>query len=402
MKKIILLILITLLLPGSLKCEDSTAVKIAVLPLEVLSIEKKPGFGVETAAGMTRYLAGNPYIILCNSKAINSTVKDDEYASLSEKRLKEISRLLSVNFLVFGSITMISNEVSIDIQMYNNFLPDSYFKTFAEGTDLDDIVDEICREIEQEILDKSDLIPPSQRISIKLESKKESGRTLIQEYHISDKDELKGNTGSDVATAGQSDSVEWNEYQGSAEEGDKVVDDPFIIYDQQRKKDLDVSEKSLEPENDKQTPKNIKSKKSRNKTPFKSDQPININADTMVYDNRQSMATFKGSVVARQDNIVIFADEMKVFYSDKGGLNKLFAVGNVKIIQGDTIATGKKIVFYNNSQKIVATGNPRVWQGDNVVHGRKITVYLKEDRTVVDGGPGGRASATIYPGKNKQ
>ena len=78
------------------------------------------------------------------------------------------------------------------------------------------------------------------------------------------------------------------------------------------------------------------------------------------------------------------------------------AQGNVRVVQGDRIATGSSIVFNNANQTIVATGDPRVWQGDNVVHGKKITVYLKEERTVVEGEPDSRASATIYPDSDKK
>ena len=102
--------------------------------------------------------------------------------------------------------------------------------------------------------------------------------------------------------------------------------------------------------------------------------------------------------------MVMFADQMEATYAGKsgeknerGGIKELTATGNVKIIQGERIATGQKIVFYGDEQKIVATGNPRVWQGDNVIVGSKITVYLKQDRSVVEGTNQDRVSATIYP-----
>ena len=100
--------------------------------------------------------------------------------------------------------------------------------------------------------------------------------------------------------------------------------------------------------------------------------------------------------------MVIFADAMKVEYESKGKLKEIQAQGGVKIIQGDRIATGDLITFYNEQQKIVLTGNPRVWQGDNVITGEKITVYIKEERSVVEGSQAGRVSATIVPRKKEQ
>jgi lipopolysaccharide export system protein LptA len=105
--------------------------------------------------------------------------------------------------------------------------------------------------------------------------------------------------------------------------------------------------------------------------------------------------------VARQGDIVMFADKMDVLYNDEGEIRTIASKGNVKVIQGERIATGDKIIFFNQEQKIVVTGNPRVWQGDNVIQGKKITVFLKEDRSVIEGGPDERVNVTIYPDKAK-
>jgi len=105
--------------------------------------------------------------------------------------------------------------------------------------------------------------------------------------------------------------------------------------------------------------------------------------------------------VARQSDILMFADKMDVLYNDEGEIRTIASQGNVKVIQGERIATGDKIIFFKQEQKIVVTGNPRVWQGDNVIQGKKITVFLKEDRSVIEGGPDGRVNATIYPDKTK-
>ena len=143
-----------------------------------------------------------------------------------------------------------------------------------------------------------------------------------------------------------------------------------------------------------------KPKKRSKKSSFKFDKPVNINADSLEYDNSANRIIFNGNVVARQGDIVFFADKMDVLYTEGGDLKKITATGNVKVTQGERIATGKKIIFHSQDQKIVVTGNPRVWQGDNVIQGKKITVFLKEDRSVVEGGPESRVNATIYPEKS--
>jgi len=135
---------------------------------------------------------------------------------------------------------------------------------------------------------------------------------------------------------------------------------------------------------------------------FGSNLPVNINADTLEYDNKRNMVAFKGHVVARQGDMVIFADAMNVTYEQKGKLKQIEAQGGVKIIQADRIATGDSITYYNEEQKIVLNGNPRVWQGDNVINGEKITVFIKEERSIVEGSTANRVSATIVPKKKGQ
>lgn len=109
------------------------------------------------------------------------------------------------------------------------------------------------------------------------------------------------------------------------------------------------------------------------------------------------MAVFKGNVVARQEDMVMFSDSMTVNYDEKGGMKQISASGNVKITRGDRVATGQKVVFYNPEQKIVLTGNPRVWQGADVISGERITIFVQENRSIVEGSKDKRVSATIYP-----
>ena len=79
----------------------------------------------------------------------------------------------------------------------------------------------------------------------------------------------------------------------------------------------------------------------------------------MEYDNKANKALFKGNVVARQGDIVMFANAMHVTYSKDGGLSRVDARGDVRVVQGDRIATGSSIIFNNATQTIIATGAPR-------------------------------------------
>ena len=56
-------------------------------------------------------------------------------------------------------------------------------------------------------------------------------------------------------------------------------------------------------------------------------------------------------MVARQGDMVIFADAMQVEYESKGKLKEIEAQGGVKIIQADRIATGDLLRFTMSSKK---------------------------------------------------
>lgn len=395
--KNILLLLILILVPGLLKSEDGIAVRIAVFPLEVFSIEKDTDLGNEIAVKLSKRLGLNPYILTTDFKLIQSVLAEEEFAALSREKLKETAKVLEANYLLLGSITRIEDEMSIDVQVYNNFSEDPYYKTFAEGTDTENIIEEIAGRVKQEVLAKADLIPPAQRPQAVLKLDAEADEDLQQdEIDIFDYEGKKAKRSA----------IKEEIITGRLEETEMILTRPALDQEQQDEPfiadaDRQMEKTVLKKRQAKPVGKEAKKIKKRDRTPFESDQPININADSMEYDNKKNRAVFKGNVVARQGNIVMFADHMEVVYGEKGGLKEVYALGNVKIIQDETIATGQKIVFYNDQQKIVVTGSPRVWQGDNVVHGKKITVFLKEERTIIDGGPQDRASATIYPRKMK-
>ncbi len=431
MRKIIIpLVILILWLPCFLHAEESMGIKIAVLPFEVFSIEQETELGAAVAKKLSRQLAQNPYVLTSDFQSVQSIMREDAYDTLGEQKLQTMARLLEANFLVFGSLTKIRNEISIDVQIFNNFPLETYFKTFAEGTDIDALAEDIASKIELEVMEKSEFIPPAQRPKLTLQQGPAAVEGLQQtiqtdaidaelarelglkelDVTIREKTPARIEPQPEAAETLQEDHpdvvdiAQKKQVVISQEQIEGVSDNETIMEGEQSTAEAKVPEGTLEEVIEKEAATAdaedpLQKKDSR--SAFSFDKPVNINADTMEYDNKKNRALFKGNVVARQGDITMFADTMEVLYRSKGGLRKLSALGNVKVIQGERIATGQKIVFYNDQQKIVATGNPRVWQGDNVIYGKKITVYLKEDRSVVEGGAQDRASATIYPRKKK-
>jgi outer membrane protein assembly factor BamD len=129
-------------------------------------------------------------------------------------------------------------------------------------------------------------------------------------------------------------------------------------------------------------------------------QPIDITSDRVETYFQKNLIVFKGNVMARQKDIVIYADSLEAVIIEGGkGIDKIIAGGNVKIQQGLRVANCKKAVFYNLDQKVVLTGDPKVWEGDNVVSGDEIIFDIEQNRVEVKGGPGGRGKSKIHPGR---
>ena len=115
--------------------------------------------------------------------------------------------------------------------------------------------------------------------------------------------------------------------------------------------------------------------------------------------SKENLIIFKGNVMARQKDVVIYADSIEAVVMEGGkGIEKVIAGGNVKIQQGVRVASCQKAVFYNLDQKVFLTGDPKVWEGDNIVSGDEIVFDIEKNRVEVKGRPGGRGKAKIYPG----
>lgn len=131
-----------------------------------------------------------------------------------------------------------------------------------------------------------------------------------------------------------------------------------------------------------------------------SDQPLRITSEQLEADNKNQLITFTGKVVAKQGEMTIYADVAQVYYEKKqegNEIREIVATGNVKIHEGERVATGQKAVFQNAEQKITLTGQPKVWQGKDMVSGEKIIVLLEEDKSFVESGPDRRVEVIMYP-----
>jgi outer membrane protein assembly factor BamD len=134
--------------------------------------------------------------------------------------------------------------------------------------------------------------------------------------------------------------------------------------------------------------------------PVDKSQPIDITSDKVETRSKENLVIFKGNVIARQKDMVIYADSIEVVTNKDGkGIERVIAEGNVKIQQGLRVADCQKAVFHNLDQKMFLTGDPKVSEGDNIVLGDEIILDIDKNRVEIKGGPSGRGKVKVQPGE---
>ncbi len=132
----------------------------------------------------------------------------------------------------------------------------------------------------------------------------------------------------------------------------------------------------------------------------KTDDPLEIVSDWTEADRQKGTITFGGKVVAKQKDMVLYADRViNYFDTDSQQFVKAIAIGNVKLNQADKFVTCEKAELIQAERKITLTGNPVMWQGENRVSGERIIIYLNQSQAEVFGGKKGKARVKILQKK---
>jgi lipopolysaccharide export system protein LptA len=126
--------------------------------------------------------------------------------------------------------------------------------------------------------------------------------------------------------------------------------------------------------------------------------PIDITSDTVEADQKKNTVTFKGNVVAKQEDTTLYANTLTIIFDqNEKKLKEIIAVGNVKVVQLERRATGQKATFDQDKNKVIMDGEAVVREGANVIRGERIIFYVDEERSVVEPVKGGRVSTSITP-----
>lgn len=124
-----------------------------------------------------------------------------------------------------------------------------------------------------------------------------------------------------------------------------------------------------------------------------SSKPIDIQADSLEVLQKEQQAIFKGKVEAKQGNVRIKADEMHVYYREKGGaedngVSRIDVVGNVFLATPAETVQGAKGVYDVDKGVITLSDNVVITRGKNVLKGKGLTYNLNTGRSELLSGGG--------------
>jgi lipopolysaccharide export system protein LptA len=154
------------------------------------------------------------------------------------------------------------------------------------------------------------------------------------------------------------------------------------------------------------------------------DQPVHIEAATLVVKDKEKVATFSGDVKVVQGDTTMKCNSLVVFYEQDadektgsaakapaksmqaatpgpGGeqkIKRLEARGNVVVLQKDQTATGELGIFDMKTNTVTMTNNVVMTQGQNVLRGGKLIVDLTSGVSRVETGSSGRVQGLFIPG----
>jgi len=133
-----------------------------------------------------------------------------------------------------------------------------------------------------------------------------------------------------------------------------------------------------------------------------SKEPISIDADKLVYYDREHKAIYSGNVVVIQGDTKMTCSVMTVFLdrspnpvanpplsqqegpSANSGVKRLEAIGPVTVISKTQVATSDNASYDKGENKVFMIGHVTLSDGENVTKGDKLTYDLKSGQATID------------------
>jgi lipopolysaccharide export system protein LptA len=115
--------------------------------------------------------------------------------------------------------------------------------------------------------------------------------------------------------------------------------------------------------------------------------PVDVSAGQLELQDKADRVIGSGGVTVTQAGLTIKSSRLTATYTRAGTteLNRIDAVGNVIITQGDLRATSNAAIYDMDTDLITLIGNVALNQGSNRLNGGRLVIDLNAGRTVITG-----------------
>lgn len=115
--------------------------------------------------------------------------------------------------------------------------------------------------------------------------------------------------------------------------------------------------------------------------------PVDVTAESLTISQKDGSAEFAGKVLVIQGAMRLSADLLRVEYkADKSGVARLFATGNVLLINDADAAAADEAIYTVDEGQVLMLGNVRLTQGATILTAPKMIVDLKTGLGTLEGG----------------
>lgn len=126
----------------------------------------------------------------------------------------------------------------------------------------------------------------------------------------------------------------------------------------------------------------------------RSDAPVEVNADSLTVNQTDGSAVFAGNVIAVQGDLRLTAAEVRVDYSQAGGVSKLTATGGVTLVSATDAAEAREAVYTLDDASVVMSGDVLLTQGRAAISGQRLVLDLNAGTGRMEG----RVQTVFTPG----
>lgn len=126
--------------------------------------------------------------------------------------------------------------------------------------------------------------------------------------------------------------------------------------------------------------------------------PTTVTSESLRLDMSKRHGIFSGDVKVEGTDFTMTARELEVFFDAGSKVERLVAIGEVKIVQPNRETTSNRADYDVRTNKILLTGSPKIIDGGRTITAPEIVIDRTDNSMKTGGDQGGGKTKLIIPG----